>query len=118
MLGNFLGWSFLDLIIMKERHIYLVSEQKSILIRVIVFLLVFSFLIPILISWESIGNLLLVIQTLTDSQKSLIFSSDLDRKWIINHAISYYWLSTFNTITIFVLSIVTRCRCITGGIRD
>ncbi|CAD8180964.1 unnamed protein product [Paramecium octaurelia] len=116
--ADILGWIFLELIINKEKQIYLVQEQKVILIRIIVYLTCYTLLVPILISWETIGNIVLVVQSYTSTEKSLIFSDDLDRKWIINHGLIFLWVSIFYTLKLIILSIASGCRCITGGIRD
>ncbi|CAD8084424.1 unnamed protein product [Paramecium primaurelia] len=48
-IADILGWIFLELIINKEKQIYLVQEQKVILIRIIVYLICYTLLVPILI---------------------------------------------------------------------
>ncbi|CAD8098688.1 unnamed protein product [Paramecium sonneborni] len=118
LIADVLGWVFLELIINREKQIYLVQEQKVILIRIIVYLMCYTLLVPILISWETIGNIVLVIQSYTSIEKSLIFSDDLDRKWIINHGLIFLWVSIFYTLKLIILSLVSKCQCITGGIRD
>lgn len=69
-IADILGYIFLDLILNREKQINLVKEQKVILIRIIVYLMCYKLLVPIFISWETIGNIVLVIFQVIHQQKN------------------------------------------------
>lgn len=83
--GNELGIFFLDLIIIRERQIYIVREQKNILWRLFLYSLVFAFIFPYLLSLESIGDMLYIFSPHSSAEKALVYSTAVDRKWLLNN---------------------------------
>lgn len=99
----------------RERNLYIIQEQLTIYYRIILFFTINTFLIPILLSFTfySITPALTIISPIPSlyqyelNNQNTIYSTDLDRKWIINTAPIFIWLNFINIFIIILTPLIT-----------
>ncbi|KAM3132848.1 hypothetical protein pb186bvf_014996 [Paramecium bursaria] len=103
--GDEIAMKLLNYVLDRERQIYLVQEQFSILWRLFLFLFLNAFAIPYVMSFKVVAQYLQFVST----SKDLVYSDNIDRKFILNHGILYFWMSIIYLLPNLFMLIGTTC---------